>query len=91
MNKPYSPFERPEPPAPNPQREADRALLLAALGAPAGQRWLAMRLAAELGRPSYQPGDDPALVAWREGRKAMLSDIQRELMAATTPNDWSKP
>lgn len=48
-----------------------------------GRKWLADRLAAE--PPSYAPGDGFDLVAWREGRKALLRELQAELDEATRP------
>lgn len=84
MTKTFSPFDKPEPAAPDPQREAERALLVLALGTPAGQQWLQRRLSRELSQPSYLPGDEAAAVAYREGRKAMLQDLARELHAAQT-------
>ena len=86
MSQPYSPFD----PAPaqaiveDARQRERRALLLAALGHPGGTRWLELRLAEENGRPSFMPGDEPADVAWREGRKAMLRDLCQELKTAMT-------
>lgn len=86
MSDTFSPFDRAGAPAivEHARQRERRASLLAALAPPAGQRWLELRLAEELAQPSFLPGDDPATVAWREGRKAMLRDIQQELKAAMT-------
>ena len=87
MSKPpYSPFEREtaQTIVEDTRQRERRALLLAGLGHPGGTRWLELRLAEELRQPSYMPGDDPATVAWREGRKSMLLDLHQELKTAMT-------
>lgn len=61
------------------QAEARRAATVAALGHPAGRAWLADRLAEETARPSYSPGATFDLVAYREGRKAILRDLAADL------------
>lgn len=64
-------------------RRARLALVAAIFAPPHARAWLEQRLAAE--PPSYQPGDAFDLVAWREGRKALLRELQAELDEATRP------
>jgi hypothetical protein len=53
-----------------------RALTRATFASGPGAAWLAMMLAEEGARASYKPGDSFDQVAWREGRKSWLRDIQ---------------
>lgn len=62
-----------------------RAAILAALGHPPGRAWLEALLAREYARPSYQPGDDFASTAYRQGRIAVLREIAEQLHAASQP------
>ena len=57
-------------------RNDARTLTRAVFGAGPGAAWLAMMQADAAAQPSYQPGDTFDQVAWREGRKALLRDIQ---------------
>lgn len=90
MGGTFNPFD-PDPP--QPERKAadlhrvrqDRVReTQQVLGTPAGRAWLTRRQQAEQATPSYQPGDRSDVVAWREGRKAMLRELQQELDTTLT-------
>lgn len=65
--------------AENDARLARYTATRAALGHPAGRAWLQARLAEELARPSYEPGLPADQVAFREGRKDLLRELEREI------------
>jgi hypothetical protein len=87
----FNPLSNAAPPAADPDAErraqaVSTGATRAALGHPAGRAWLQARLLQEEARPSYLPGRCFDEVAWREGRKALLREIARELFPETAPN-----
>jgi len=62
------------------QLEDKRQLARVTFSTPAGRRFLEL-LRQEEDRPSYQPGDTFDAVAFREGRKSVLRDIDTLLTA----------
>lgn len=64
------------------QAAESRRLTLATFGTAAGREWLARKRAHFVEAASYQPGDAPALVAWREGRRSMILEILQEIETA---------
>lgn len=67
------------------RHEAEQALTRAVFGSPHGAAWLAQRLAQDQAQPSYRPGDSFDQVAWHEGRKAVIRDIEAMLKLPALP------
>lgn len=66
------------------KRQAQAQDLARALGGPIQRAALEQLIAEEEARPSFLPGDVFEDTAWREGRKAMLRDLLRQITPTET-------